>query len=310
VAEFYLIPKRLARKAPLLTSIVLSVEAVIFRAMFWLIRTLSVDRALALSGFVFGLVGPFSGKAAKARENLAIAFPERSEEWRRKTTRKIFRYIGISLAELIKLDQIWAERDQRLEYVVEPRARKHMENRDPTIFLTAHVGAWQVATLVTREFGIDICTVYAPESNPVMNELMLELRQSFGKSLISTDDGPRRFLQELKAGHSIVMAMDTRPDTGKLIPFFGREALTSTSPPGLALKTGSALLLGRAERLPGGRYRITIYDPLENPIPDAPLKEQAVALTEIINSHFERWIAEYPEQWLCLKRRWPKAHKL
>ena len=308
--EFYLIPKRLARKAPVLTAIVRAVEAVIFRATFWLIRKLGVDQALALSGFIFGLMSPFSGKAAKARENLAIAFPDRSDQWRRKTTRRIFRYLGISLAELIKLDQIWEERDRRLEYVVEPRARQHMENRGPAIFLSAHVGAWQVATLVTREFGIDICTVYAPESNPVMNELMLELRRSFGMSLISTDEGPRRFLQELKAGHSIVMAMDTRPAAGKLIPFFGREAITSTSPPGLALKTGAALILGRAERLPRGRYRITIHDPLVSPIPDAPVKEQAVVLTGIIHGYFEQWIREYPEQWICLKRRWPKAHKL
>ena len=308
--EFYLIPKRLARKAPLLTSVVRSVEAAVFRSTFWLLRKLSVDNALRLSGFVFSLLGPLSGKAAKARENLAIAFPDKSEEWRRKTTRQIFKYIGVSLAELIKLDQIWEEREQRLEFVVEPEARKHRERRDPAIFLTAHVGAWQVATLVMREFDIDICTVYAPESNPVMNELMLQLRQSFGRDLISTEDGPRRFIQELRAGHSIVMAMDTRPDTGKLIPFFGKEALTSTSPPGLALKTGAALILGRAERLPRGRYRISIYDPLTSPLPDAPVKEQAAALTEVIHGFFEQWISEYPEQWLCLKRRWPKAHKL
>lgn len=308
--EFYLIPKRFARKAPVVTAIVQSVEAFIFRSIFWLLRRLSVDQALRLSGFAFSLLGPLSDKASKARDNLAIAFPDKSEDWYRKTTRQIFRYAGVSLAELIKLDQIWAERAQRIEYVVEPEARKHMENREPTIFLTAHVGAWQVATLVTREFGMDICAVYAPESNPVMNDLMRDLRQSFGKGLISTDEGPRRFLQELKAGHSIVMAMDTRPDAGKLIPFFGREALTSTSPPGLALKTGAALILGRAERLPRGRYRITIYDPLTSPAPDAPVKEQAVALTEVIHGYFESWIREYPGEWICLKRRWPKAHRL
>ena len=39
-------------------------------------------------------------------------------------------------------------------------------------------------------------------------------------------------------------------------------------------------------------------------------KEQAVALTELVHGFFEDWIEEYPEQWICLKRRWPKAHKL
>ncbi|NQX89615.1 MAG: lysophospholipid acyltransferase family protein [Halioglobus sp.] len=308
--EFYLIPKRLARKAPRLAAAAQTIEAGLFRSTFWLMRRMSIDTSLWLSGLMFSLIGPFSSKAAKARENLAIAFPDKTEEWRRKTTRQICKYIGISLAELIKLDQIWEERETRLEYVIEPEARKRMENRKPSIFLTAHVGAWQIASLVTREFNMDICTVYAPESNPFMNDLMLALRQSFGRDLISTEDSPRRFIQELRAGNSIVMAMDTRPDAGKLIPFFGRKALTSTSPPGLALKTGAALMLGRGERLPGGRYRITIYDPLISPSPDESVKEQAAALTEIIYSHFEKWISEYPEQWLCLKRRWPKAHKL
>jgi KDO2-lipid IV(A) lauroyltransferase len=117
-------------------------------------------------------------------------------------------------------------------------------------------------------------------------------------------------IKELKAGRSIVMATDTRPDTGKLIPFFGRDALSSTSAAGLALRTGSALVTARAERLPNARYRITVYDPLVSPIPDAPVKEQAVALTQMLHHYYEDWIRQYPEQWVCLKRRWPKAHKL
>ena len=128
--------------------------------------------------------------------------------------------------------------------------------------------------------------------------------------MIPADAGPRPLLKALNAGESIIMAIDTRPDTGKLIPFFGVDALTNTSAVGLALRTDAAIVVSRAERLPGGRYRITVYDPLVSPIPDAPVKDQAVAVTEIVHRHFEDWIREYPEQWVCLKRRWPKAHKL
>jgi Kdo2-lipid IVA lauroyltransferase/acyltransferase len=310
VPEFYLVPKRLARKAPILVSIAQWLEGAVFRFIFWLMRKLSVEHALQLSAFAFGLVGPRSDKAEKARENLAIAFPEQSEEWREQTTRQIFRHLGYSAAELIKLEQIWEQREQRIEFVLEPEALKHMQNQRATIFITAHVGAWQVAPLVTRQFGFNISAIYAPESNPIMLELMLGLRKSFGENLIPADAGPRPLIRELQAGHSIIMAMDTRPETGKLIPFFGRDALTNTSAAGLALRTGSALVVSRAERLPDARYRITVYDPLVSPIPDAPVKEQAVALTEIVHHYFEEWITEYPQQWVCLKRRWPKTNKL
>ena len=308
--EFYLIPKQLARKAPVLASLAQKIEAAVFRSVFSLMRRLSTNRALQVSGFVFGLLGPLSDKTKKARDNLAVAFPDKTGDWHKKTARQIFKHLGYSIAELIKLEQIWEERDQRIEFVLEPKAREHMESGRATIFMTAHVGPWQIAPLVTRKYGFTINTIYAPESNPTMQAIMLDLRAAFGENLISTEDGPRPLIKELKAGHSINMAMDTRPDNGKLIPFFGRDALTNTSAAGLALRTGAALVVARGERLPGWRYRITVYDPLTSPIPDAPIKEQAAALTEIVHHHFEDWIREYPEQWACLKRRWPKAHRL
>jgi KDO2-lipid IV(A) lauroyltransferase len=310
VPEFYLVPKRLARKAPFLIAVAQWVEGAVFRGFFWIMRKLSLERAVQLSGLAFSLMGSRSDKAAKARENLAIAFPDRPPEWHKQTARQVFHYLGVAMAELIKLDQIWEEREQRVEFVLEPEARKHMESKRATIFVTAHIGAWQVAPLICRKYGFDVCAIYAPESNPVMNGLMYKLRLSFGETLIPADAGPRPLIKELNAGRSIIMAMDTRPDTGKLIPFFGRDALTNTSAAGLALRTGAALVAARAERLPNARYRITMYDPLLSPIPDAPIKEQAVALTEIAYRYFEDWIREYPQEWICLKRRWPKAHKL
>jgi len=281
-----------------------------FHALFRVVRRMSLERALWLSGTLFYLTGFLSEKRRKADANLAIAFPDRDAVWRRRTTREIFRHLGYSAVELIKLDQIWAERAQRVEYVLEDAARQHMEARRPTLFMTAHIGPWQVAPLIARDYGFAINTIYAPESNPVMNELMQELRGAIGERLISADAGPRPILRELHAGHSVVMAMDTRPETGKLIPFFGREALTNTSAVGLALRAGATLMVAQAQRLPGARYRITMYDPLTSPAPDAPLKEQANLITARIHQHFEAWIREHPEQWICLKRRWPKEHRL
>ena len=310
VPQFYLIPKRFARRAPWLTAIAQKVESAGIRSVFWLVRKLSLERASQLAAFVFGLIAPFSDKAKKARTNLGIAFPDSTETWRDQTTKEIFRSLGRSATDLIKLPQIWDEREQRIDFVVHPKAHEIMHSKHPAIYVTAHVGPWQVAPLVTRYYGLTISTIYAPESNPVVAQLLMELRESLGERLIASDAGLRPLIKELQSGNSINMAMDTRVDTGKLVPFFGREALTSTGAAGLALRTGAALVPARAERLPRGRFRITVYEPLVSNRPDAPQKEQVLALTAAINRHFEDWIREYPEQWICLKRRWPKAHKL
>jgi KDO2-lipid IV(A) lauroyltransferase len=310
VPQFYFIPKRLARKAPLLVKMAQGLEAIGFRFIFWLMRRLSVERARRLSAFAFGLVGPHSDKAKKAKLNLAIAFPESTESWREQTTREIFRSLGESAAELIKLEEIWAERDSRIDFVVDPKAHELMKAKKPAVFVSAHIGPWQVAPLVTKYYDLSINTVYARESNPVMADLMHDLRQFLGERLIPTEAGLRPMLKELNAGNSINMAVDTRPESGRLVPFFGREALASTAAAGVALRTGAALIPARAERLPAGRYRITVYEPLTSPDPEAPQKEQVVALTELIYRHFEDWIRQYPGQWICLKRRWPKRHKL
>jgi KDO2-lipid IV(A) lauroyltransferase len=310
VPQYYLIPKKLARTYPRLGRFSQWFEAQFFRFIFWIMERLSPQRAIALLAFAFGLVGRISDKAEKADINLAVAFPEKSAQWRKHTTQQIFRSLGKATAELIKLKQIWEEREQRLEFVLQPKARQHLEAHQATVFVSAHIGAWQVTTLLSNELNLSTSTIYAAESNAALREMMLKLRESFGAKLISTDAGLRPLLRELNNNACIGLAADTRPDSGPLIPFFGREALTNVSGARLALRTNAALIPIRGERLGKGRFRITVYDPVVNELPDAPAEEQAIAMTSRINDYFEDWIRENPGQWICLKRRWPKAHKL
>jgi KDO2-lipid IV(A) lauroyltransferase len=310
VSQYYLIPKRIARALPWLGKAGLWFEAQGFRFIFWVTNKLSLERACRIGGFAFELVGPHTAKARKALINLSVAFPESSEQWRRDTMREIFRSLGYAAAELIKLNSIWAERDQRLEFVIQPGALSHLQAGGGTMFVCAHTGPWQLTNLIALHCDLSISTIYAPESNPYLRDMMLDLRQAFGVKLVPTDAGVRPLVKELNAGRCVGMAMDTRLDTGKLIPFFGRDALTNTSAARLALRTDAAIIPIRAERLAGFRFRVTVYDPLTSDIPDAPAEEQALDITRKINSCFESWIREAPGQWICLKRRWPKAHKL
>ncbi len=305
--EYYLVPKKVARAVPALGRASIWLEAQLFRFLFRVLGQLSVERASSVAAAIVGLVGPHTSLARKVRGNLAVAFPDWDEQDLRRTTRGVFRQLGMAAAELANMDKIWSEREQRLEFCIDPLAQAHLDAGGATVFVTAHVGAWQVVNLISRQQNLTITVVFAEESNPQLRDIMHRLREAFGVKLLPTHAGIRPLLRELNAGNSIGLAMDTRLDTGEPLPFFGVDALTNTSAARLALRSGTALIPIRGERLRPGHFRVSVMAPIASPVPDAKLAEQAIAMTRLISEHFEEWIRAAPDHWMCLKRRWPKA---
>ena len=310
MAQYLIIPKKLARAAPFIGRTAQRLEGWAIGFLFWLLNQLSPELATRLSGVAFRLTSGLSDKAQKADQNLAVAFPERDAQWRARTVKQIFHSLGVASAELVKLQQIWEEREQRLRFELAPGVEQAIKNGQPIVFVTAHVGAWQLTNLISLHRELSISTVYAAESNLALRDIMIRLRQSFGVKLIPSEAGARPLMKELAAGNCIGLAMDTRLKSGTLLPFFGRDALCNTTPARLALRSGAALVPIRAEREPGCRYRITAFEPLHCDNDELSADQRAEELTRQINSHFESWIQDTPGEWICLKRRWPKAHRL
>jgi len=253
----------------------------------------------------FALFGPHSPRAAKIRQNLRLAFPHKSEEKIDQTMRGVYRHLGTAMAELVRLNKIWRERDQRLEFHLCPGAIKPTPQRK-TVFVTAHCGAWQLTPLVAPHYGLTVPLIYAPEENPYVDRKLAKLRKAFGSPLVSRDGGIRVLMRALDKGHSIGLTMDTRMDSGEALPFFGELALTNTAPARLALRYGCDVVPVLAQRRPNARYKINIFAPIVPRDPSADADEQARDITRQINALFETWISDMPDQWLCMKRRWPK----
>jgi Kdo2-lipid IVA lauroyltransferase/acyltransferase len=306
MAEHLLIPKRLARALPWLKRAAWRVEAAFIRCVIWLLRCFSPERATAIGMRVTRLLGPVLPMWDKVARNLAIAFPERSERERRCLQGEVFAHLGAAIAELVLSDRIWAERDRRLEFVADPAIRGLQPGASPMVLVTAHVGAWQLANFVGAHYGFTVSTLYAPESNPLFGDIVLGLRSQLPVRWIPNRGGIWRLMEELRAGHSVGMAADTRLDEGEAVPFFGQSAMSNTVPARLALKLGCELVPVRVERLGGARYRVSTGAPILPRDAAAPQAEQARDMSAQINAQFERWIRETPGEWMCLARRFPK----
>jgi Kdo2-lipid IVA lauroyltransferase/acyltransferase len=310
MAEHYLIPRRLSRAFPSLKKIAWKIELWLFAGVVLVLKALPMQHSGALSSWIFKTFSGFTPRINTAKKNLRVAFPDKTEQEIQQLSRETFHSLGLALSELIHMVTVWEQRDQRLEFSVAPESKEFLGGDRPIVFVTAHTQAWQFTNFLAAQFSLRVSIIYAPESNPYLRDFFFKLRNAFPVHLVSRDGGIRMLARELKNGHSIGLAVDTRLDGAEMIPFFGIEAPTNTTPARLALRNQCALIPVHVVRLPDYRYRICVDNPLiPNDLAASP-SEQAIDMTRQLNRKFEQWIIEAPGQWICLKRRWPKGSKI
>ncbi|RJS92210.1 lysophospholipid acyltransferase family protein [Salinisphaera sp. Q1T1-3] len=280
-------------------------EAAGVAAVVGLFRILPLRLALALGARLGEVFGRFSPRLDKVRRNLNVVFANADAGWLTHLTRASFANVGVAMAELANLGRIWRARSRRIEFRELPGAVTPSPER-PTVFVTAHIGPWQLAPLVGRQYGLVIPVIYAPEQNPYVDRLLNRLRGVFAAPLVSRDGAMRAFMRSLGRGQSIGLTVDTRLDSGESVPFFGEPAMTNTAPARLALRFDCDLVPVIAERLPGAQFRVNIHPPIAAGATCANRDEAVLDMSRQINALFEAEITRNPDQWLCLKRRWPK----
>lgn len=304
--QYYLLPKRVVRAVPALHAVAQRLEGLVVRGFLGLLGRLPLPVASRVAYHVFATAGMVTARGRKMIGNLAVAFPERNAMELKRLARGCFGNFGVALAELCHARAIWADRDSRLEWVVDPSIRAVHGGGRPAVFVTGHVGAWQLGNFTGARFDIPITMIYAPESNPVVDAVMCRLRAQLPVKALPRDNVMRQLMRELAGGSSIGMAGDTRLDEGEELPFFGVGALTNTVPARLALRYGCELVPVSVRRLPGYRFRITLHAPVIPDDAEADVSEQARQMTAKLNALYEAWIRAAPSQWACFARRWPK----
>jgi len=277
--------------------------------LFWQVcALLKPHSASAFGRSLVGAVGPHLVKSKHVRRNLELAFPDLEERERGDLLRKVWANAGAVLGEYPHFKTICHDQFERHFEVVEGwDLADHRSGKRQGVFVSAHVGNWELTAAAAARQGISITVIYAPSRNPFIDQMLRRRREALGCRLVSLDEGARPLIRELSEGRSVGLIVDARDDDGVPIPFFGLDKLTTLAPARLALRFGCDLIPGRVERLGHARFRLTVYEPIR---PDPGLasdKDQAIQMMRDLNRLFEQWIREQPQQWVCIKRAWPKV---
>ena len=239
----------------------------------------------------------------KALRNIAIAFPEWDEARRRAAIREMFRHFGMSLFELVWLPNMdVAERDRRtVAEGAEPLMKLIDEGRGVVVF-TAHTGNWEWMSYAVGLYGRPTHVLQRERDHPGFNRFITELRAKSGVHTIDrgTSGAGRELIAALRRGGILAFLIDQSLRTESVkIPFFGRPAPTPIGPAKLAIRTESLAVTIFTVRLPDGRHRLIVGEPIECKRGDDP-----IALTERMTRVIEDLIRQYPEQWVWMHDRW------
>ena len=282
-------------------------EEVLFLVAARGIRALSPEGADAIGrrvGLAFRLLS--ASRRTLVDRNLARAFPEMGREERHRLSRSVFAHFGSLAFDLVATVGKPAEAIlRRVEVAGEEHAKAAYASGRGVFFLTAHLGNWEMAAIITSLLGMPIKVVVRPLDNPLLDRHLRAFRECGGNTVVPKATAARELFRILRSGGGVGILMDQHAHTPDAVPspFFGRPAATTTAVARLADRTGALVVPVFTLRVGPGRYRVEYGPPLDVQTLSSSERE-AGPLTARLNEITEGLIRRAPDQWLWLHNRW------
>ncbi len=252
-------------------------------------------------GWAFGwlLYGIAASRRRIVRRNLSLCFPDQSDAERKALEPQIFVYFA----------QAWLDRSwlwygspillgRRLHLCGDVAALR--ETPKLVLFAPHFFGLDAGALAITLSKFRELCFIYTPQANPVIDQWMLSRRQRFGGlHPFVRGTGALDITASVKSGVVLHLSpdMDFGSDHAEFIPFFGIPAATVTSLSRFARLSKSPVMTIANILTPQG------YDVrLSGHWNDFPTSD-AIADTARMNRELEALIREFPAQYYWVHKR-------
>jgi Kdo2-lipid IVA lauroyltransferase/acyltransferase len=239
--------------------------------------------------------------------NVEMAFPEKSDAEREQILRREYRNLGWLLAEFCQMPKYTAESASRfIRYEGLENYLKARDKGNGVLVLTGHLGAWELSSFYHSLMGMPMGMVIRRLDNPLVDSFVNRIRCLHGNRVIHKDDFARGLIASMRLGETVGILMDTNmtPPQGVFVPFFGILACSASGMARVAQKTGAAVVPGFLLWDERERQYVLRFGEEIGTVNTGNAEEDSVANTAIFTVVLERYIREYPDQWLWMHRRW------
>jgi Kdo2-lipid IVA lauroyltransferase/acyltransferase len=239
--------------------------------------------------------------------NLEMAFPEKSEEERRRILKGVYHSLGRLLAEFAKFPEYTLE---NVEQIAVYDGLEHFEEARATgkgiLFMTAHLGGWEIGSFICSLYGHWLNIVARRMDNPLLERWVKSVRELHGNRMHDKDEYARGLLVAMKRSEIVAALMDTNmtPPQGVFVNYFGRPACTASGIARVAMRTGAVVLPAFTVWDEKRKKYLMHFEPIVPTICTGDDEADAVANTQSYTAVIEKMVRQYPDQWLWVHRRW------
>jgi Kdo2-lipid IVA lauroyltransferase/acyltransferase len=274
-----------------------------FHLVRGLCLSLGVDRASALSGWLWRRIAPLNRRHQRAAKHLRQSLPDLSEAEIKETLAAMWDNLGRTMAEAFFLERIATEPGR---VILTPAAQAMVERarRDGAVMVSGHMGNWELGAAILWKAGLDVCGIFRHVNSPVIDKAVFGLRAKFYRGGLWRKSRQaalqsRRAVEEKK---TLILLCDLRDAKGVVTPFFSRPAPSTTFPALMAREGRAPLFATHMRRTKGAYFEI---DADEIAITWSTAREADIAhATTLMQEKIETYIRRARPQWMWAHRRW------
>ncbi len=224
----------------------------------------------------------------------------------RQIARRMYQNLGQGFVEFLRMPLLTSK---NLYRCVSIEGMKHLEAaRDQgrgVFLLSAHFGNWEMLSAAIALSGIPMNVLVKKIRNLSVDRFINGIRRGLGVNPIDKQNGAEDMLQRLRNNEAVGFVLDqhAHADEGVMVRFFGQKASTFKS----------LALLARRYKVPivpvfmireGLGFHRMVFEPALELCEGKNVGDSILDDTQRCMDVLERFIRNYPDQWIWLHRRW------
>lgn len=267
-----------------------------------------------ISAHIAGLIAMWTGpRLARHRwmlGNLALIFPDKSHAEIKQLARTSWRNAGYLLSELPRLPELATRlKASRVDHYGIPDA---LAQGKTTIYVSAHIGNWEVMGRVFVDIGMPCVFLYQPLANPYIDNIVQKQRGVSNDMIrpLPRNNLSRKLIESMEEGFNLIVLLDVRmkQKNSTPVPFFGHNMQAGTLAARLAWRFNCDLVPTFCNRLAPTQLVHQVHSKISLPPKQGTSRSDWIlATTKLIYERLEVEIGQHPGSWFCSNRLWDKS---